>query len=78
MKLTWELTDLDREFFERELESFVPDRIFDVHAHLYELWQWKKPTILQGGPEKLPLERYPMDHSGTGDSRPLFRRRTAS
>ena len=58
MKLTWELTDLDREFFERELESFVPDRIFDVHAHLYELWQWKKPTILQGGPEKLPLERY--------------------
>ena len=58
MELTWELTDADRELFERELDSFVPDRIYDVHAHLYELWQWKKPTILEGGPEKLPLERY--------------------
>ena len=58
MQLTWEPTDADRELFQRELDSFVPDRIYDVHAHLYELWQWKKPTILEGGPEKLPLERY--------------------
>jgi predicted TIM-barrel fold metal-dependent hydrolase len=26
--------DADREFFERELASFVPDRIFDAHCHL--------------------------------------------
>ena len=58
MELTWEPTDADRELFERELDGFVPDRIYDVHAHLYELWQWKKPTILEGGPEKLPLQRY--------------------
>ena len=36
MKATWELRDYDREFFEKELDSFVPNRIFDAHAHLYE------------------------------------------
>lgn len=25
----------DREFFERELASFVPDRVFDAHAHVW-------------------------------------------
>src|SRR6185369_13446583 len=25
---------IDREFFERELESFVPDKVFDAHAHV--------------------------------------------
>ena len=29
------LTTEDREFYERELESFVPDRVFDAHAHLW-------------------------------------------
>ena len=28
-------TDVDREFFTRELESFLPDRIFDAHTHLW-------------------------------------------
>ena len=27
------LQDEDREFFERELATFVPDRVFDAHAH---------------------------------------------
>ncbi|MEO1997571.1 MAG: amidohydrolase family protein [Planctomycetaceae bacterium] len=26
---------VDREFFERELESFLPDRVFDAHCHLW-------------------------------------------
>jgi len=30
------IRDEDREFFERELASFVPDRIFDAHAHLWD------------------------------------------
>jgi glutamate-1-semialdehyde 2,1-aminomutase len=30
-------TDSDRELFERELDSFVPPRIFDAHAHLYRI-----------------------------------------
>ena len=28
-------TVVDREFFERELASFLPDRIFDAHTHLW-------------------------------------------
>src|SRR3954447_16582145 len=30
----------DRTFFQRELESFVPGRVFDAHAHL-----WRKEAI---------------------------------
>ncbi|MFH0963147.1 MAG: amidohydrolase family protein [Planctomycetota bacterium] len=33
-ELTWGGRDFDREFFEREVEDFLPDRIFDAHAHL--------------------------------------------
>lgn len=33
-KLTSPANDQDRAFFERELDSFLPDRIFDAHAHL--------------------------------------------
>lgn len=29
-------TDVDREFFKRELDSFLPDKIFDAHTHLYK------------------------------------------
>ena len=29
------VSDEDREFFERELNSFVPDRVFDAHCHLW-------------------------------------------
>ena len=28
--------DIDREFFARELDSFLPDRIYDAHAHLWD------------------------------------------
>lgn len=31
----WQLTDWDRELFDRELNTFVPPHIFDAHAHLY-------------------------------------------
>jgi len=43
MPTTWGLTDYDRDFFHRELESFVPDKVFDAHAHLYELSHWNSP-----------------------------------
>lgn len=29
-------TEVDHEFFERELASFLPDRIFDAHTHLWD------------------------------------------
>jgi len=35
MKVESLLRREDREFYERELASFVPDRVFDAHAHLY-------------------------------------------
>ena len=28
-------TDIDREFFERELATFLPDRVFDAHTHIW-------------------------------------------
>lgn len=31
----FEVTDFDREIWESELESFVPQKIFDAHAHLW-------------------------------------------
>ncbi|MCA9121783.1 MAG: amidohydrolase family protein [Planctomycetaceae bacterium] len=30
-----ELTDLDRRIWEEELTGFVPERVFDVHTHIY-------------------------------------------
>ena len=36
MPKTWEIRDYDREFFAKELDDFVPERMFDAHAHLFE------------------------------------------
>jgi glutamate-1-semialdehyde 2,1-aminomutase len=58
MLTTWGLTDYDRDFFDRELESFVPDKVFDAHAHLYELSHWNSPEKLQAGPALVSLETY--------------------
>jgi len=46
-------TESDREFFARELENFVPARIFDAHAHLYRtaFQTGGIPTLLQSFPE---------------------------
>lgn len=48
-------TEDDRRFFERELESFLPDKIFDAHAHLY-----KQDTAwdLKGFPVEVGYEEY--------------------
>lgn len=44
------IRDEDREFFERELASFVPDRIYDAHAHLWDTGLGFEPG--QGLPER--------------------------
>ncbi len=31
----FQLTETDQEFLRREVETFLPDRIFDAHAHLF-------------------------------------------
>ncbi len=52
----WELRDYDREFFAKHLDSFVPPRVFDAHAHLYELSHWGRPTALDNGPDPVTLK----------------------
>ncbi|MEZ6049513.1 MAG: hypothetical protein R3C11_28825 [Planctomycetaceae bacterium] len=27
--------DVDYEFYDREISSFIPDKIYDAHTHLY-------------------------------------------
>jgi glutamate-1-semialdehyde 2,1-aminomutase len=49
----WEVTEWDRELFRRELESFIPDRIFDAHAHAYRLQDFaagQAPAFVSAGP----------------------------
>ena len=48
--ITWELRDYDHEFFFRELDSFVPRRVFDAHAHLYRIEHWGYPHLVEAGP----------------------------
>ena len=40
---------VDRDFFRRELESFVPDQVFDAHTHLWKQdWiNWSVPGLCQ-------------------------------
>lgn len=48
----WQVTDRDRELWARELESFVPPRIFDAHLHLYEQshFRGQPPALCAEGP----------------------------
>ena len=39
----------DIDFFERELDSFIPDRFFDAHCHL-----WKKDDSGRGPGYEFP------------------------
>lgn len=51
----WEVTDADRELFDRELDSFVPDRIFDAHAHWYAAEHFPAdamPGLVRSGPAR--------------------------
>ena len=48
--------DIDHEFFARELDSFLPDRIYDAHAHIWKQ-EWADFTL---GPEirEVDLKQY--------------------
>lgn len=54
--LTTPANDLDRAFFERELHSFLPDRIFDAHTHL--LKEGTNPWKFKGIPLNLGYEEF--------------------
>jgi predicted TIM-barrel fold metal-dependent hydrolase len=58
---TWELTDADREMIAREVEPFLPDRVFDAHAHLFCAEHYApgaRPAHQEGNPERLGLAEY--------------------
>ncbi|MEW6751530.1 MAG: amidohydrolase family protein [Candidatus Latescibacterota bacterium] len=58
--------DVDRDFFARELSSFVPERVFDAHCHLW-------PDRVYGPPETpRPLEGLRID-GGLAEYRALIR-----
>ena len=49
----WPVLDSDRELFDRELDSFVPTRIFDAHTHLYSARHFPeatRPPMVNSGP----------------------------
>ena len=56
----WVVSDSDTELFRRELDSFVPHRIFDVHAHLYDLSQFSgdPPAFLKSGPHSAGFDTF--------------------
>ncbi|MFO0948540.1 MAG: amidohydrolase family protein [Planctomycetota bacterium] len=58
--MDWQYTDLDREIFERELDSFLPRRIYDAHAHLYDVAHFGglAPPLCSSGPARGDLATY--------------------
>lgn len=49
-------TTFDFEFFERELKSFLPDRIYDAHTHLWP--EECVPSPANGEPEDFGYGQY--------------------
>ncbi|CAN5726220.1 hypothetical protein BH10CHL1_BH10CHL1_14020 [soil metagenome] len=57
----WQFTDVDREFLAREVEPFLPDKIFDAHAHLFRHEHYTGGTLpdhLIGTPTEIGLAVY--------------------
>ncbi len=57
----WELTDQDRELIDRELATFLPDRIFDAHAHLFARSHFPPgaaPAWMDSGPDRCGMSEY--------------------
>jgi predicted TIM-barrel fold metal-dependent hydrolase len=57
----WTVTDRDRELFDRELDSFVPERIFDAHAHLFCTDHFagdSAPPLAKGGPKRVGYDAF--------------------
>ena len=48
----------DREFYERELASFLPDRIFDAHTHLWRDKPYNSMFKLAGNDGDIDYDRY--------------------
>lgn len=58
---TWEYTDADREFVARAIVPYLPDRIFDAHAHLFRSAHFAEgalPPSLEGLPATVGVDLY--------------------
>lgn len=58
---SWHLTDADRDFIQRHVEPYLPDKIFDAHAHLFCHDHYTAETIppsLLITPEVVNLDAY--------------------
>src|SRR5690606_5789866 len=49
--------DLDQRIWVEELEDFVPDRVFDVHTHIYR-WAFNLNSDKETGPYAPSIGRY--------------------
>jgi len=57
----WTYTDADREFVARHIEPYLPDKIFDAHAHLFRHDHYASgsvPEHLNGTPPEIGLAVY--------------------
>lgn len=57
----WSYTETDREFVARHVEPFLPDKVFDAHAHLFCHRHYppgKLPEHLNGTPDEIGLTVY--------------------
>jgi glutamate-1-semialdehyde 2,1-aminomutase len=57
----WNFTDVDREFVARHVEPYLPDRVFDAHAHLFSQNHYQAgsvPAHLKGAPIDLGIDYY--------------------
>lgn len=50
-------TDLDQRIWAEELDGFVPDRVFDVHTHIYR-WAFNLNPDKETGPYAPSIGRY--------------------
>lgn len=60
----WQLRDEDRAVFNRTVEPFLPDRIFDAHAHLYRHSHYGPagpPPLFRATPAVVGLARFTQD-----------------
>ena len=57
--VAWSLTQADRNFIARDIEPFLPERIFDAHAHLFCHDHFDRlPAAYVDGPARLSLHAY--------------------
>jgi glutamate-1-semialdehyde 2,1-aminomutase len=57
----WYFTDADRDFLARYVEPYLPNRIFDAHAHLFSQNHYSAgsvPAHLQGAPVDIGIDSY--------------------